>query len=160
MTQSPSLPTARAPQLLVNTSSTPQSLHISTSLTLRGVFAAQLGVPMATSWRHKTALPPIMGSLLPCLLEKAQQLCPTEPSAPWTEDHSPASSPFPNSPSPRAASGGCSWPTVLTYIPQEPWGLPVDTKICRAQVPYIKWHSTVGPLYPGFHIRGFNLSNL
>lgn len=56
-----------------------------------------------------------------------------------------------NSLSRRAASGGCSW-RILTYShPSISVGIgsrtPVDTKICRAQVPYIKGCCVVHPLY-------------
>lgn len=44
---------------------------------------------MATSWRHKTAIPPRMGSLLPVSWRSHQQWSPAEPLALWTEDHSP-----------------------------------------------------------------------
>lgn len=163
MTQSPSLPAARAPQLLVNSSSTLQSLHISISLTFRGACctvrrshgnllvtqsssSSQNGQPSSSSPREGTAV--------------VHQSCqhPGQKTTVWP------AAPSLNSLSPRAASGGCGW-RILTYShPSVSMGIgsrtSVDTKICRAQVPYIKGCCAVRPLYPGYHIHGSNPSDL
>ena len=64
-----------------------------------------------------------MGRLLPRLLEKPQQWCTTEVSAPWTDAYSLASSPLLTHlvlGLPLEDAAGGFWHTV---IPQYPWGL-------------------------------------
>lgn len=94
-------PQLRAPQILVNTSSTPtiaSYLHISNlrggSLLHSQVFPWQpLGDRKHPFFSEWTAF---------VLLANLQLWCPSERSAPWTEDHSQVGSPFSNSLSLRA----------------------------------------------------------